>query len=92
MKTVTIRLTQNDDGTFTVVGFGNTGQLSIGSIVKRERLEFWSTLSWVRYNVIGATPVDDAADQTLMGGLERPQAIMASDPDDTVLESVGNPF
>ena len=72
MKTVSIRLTQNDDGLFTVVAFGNTHELRVGQQVKQGDLDRWSGIARIRFQVIGMTRSESEDDnQAVMAGPTR---------------------
>ena len=60
-KIRSIKLAENADGTFSVLSYTNTAQLTIGQRVTRERLTYWAGLPDVRTAVVPA-PREDSDD------------------------------
>jgi hypothetical protein len=56
-----ITLQQNDNGTYTILSFSNTAQLSIGQVVDNARLAYWASMPDVRFKVVAA-PAERADD------------------------------
>ena len=65
MKPRTINVRQTPTGEFRVESFVNTLDLTVGQIVKREKLDAWNVYPSVRINVLGLVPEDETKENKL---------------------------